>query len=230
MTPEQKLGDLADLVFTRLDLPQVPEVDESALLEWIRDQRRAVLNEKRLHDEGAPDARYPWRAVYAFHRGVWDADFVRAFPSLVDYMAHFPTGEWLGICLLAQLPGESVFLHTDPDYGVGWRVYLNHGGPRLFFRRFRERYATRPETWSGGGPDAMARLCEGEPIYVEEQGRFPWALTSIRAAHGVEPSPGELGARVTILLIPNPQAVDHEAHRALLRRSAEKYARTAIWY
>ncbi len=226
----QELPRIDDLIYTRLDLPQMPSVDPDALLTWMTSANRQVIAERGLHQANAPAAEYPWRAVYVCHHDAWDASFVSAFPELREYLLHFPTDSWRRVILLAQLPNEQVFLHTDPDFGIGWRLYLNHGGPRLYFQKFKERHDQRPSTWLNGGPVAMESICQPERFYVEDEGRYPWALTSIRAAHGVEPHCAPLGARITMLLFPEPSAIRTADHHSLLRRSADKFSDTAIWF
>ncbi len=228
--PDYGLGAFHDLIFTRLDLPPVPEIDQQKLLSYIQNKNRLLIPEHKLHDKNADEAVYPWRAVYAFSKGKWCCEFSELFPAIPTYLEAFPTTAWRAVIILTQLPGQKVFLHTDPDFGIGWRVYLNHGGPRLYFKRFISRDNSRIETWSGGGPDSMESLCQPESIFVSETGSFPWALTSIRAAHGVEPNDKTLGARVTLLLVPHHDCIDHAKHQKLLQQSVTKYANTAIWY
>jgi len=230
MTPEQSLGPASDLVFTRLDLPQLPRIAIEDLVAWMTNGGRDVIREHALHQKNMPGVQYPWRAVTVCENNHWEESFEHCFPELRAYVDLFPTTRWRKIALLAQLPGEDVFLHTDPDFGVGWRIYLNHGGPRLYFQKFKERRAERPSTWLSGGPSAIESLCQAERHYVEEAGTFPWALTSIRAAHGVEPHHSDVGARITMLLFPDRGFVDREAHVELLLRSARTYADSAIWW
>lgn len=229
MKPHHTLNEFADLVYTRLDLPQVPNVDVDQLVSWMQSNSRSVMGEKNLHDSGRA-AEYPWRAVHACSDNVWDEDFLRLFPELVRYTELFPARRWKRVCIIGQLPQSEVFLHTDPDFGVGWRIYLNHGGPRLYFQKFKQPYEERPQTWASGGPDAMAKMCRDDRHYVQDSGAYPWALTSIRAAHGVSRNDSNLGARVTMLLFPELESVDWAASRALLQAGSTKYANTAIWY
>lgn len=226
-----EIKPISDLIYTRLDLPQSPRIDPLALRDWAYANHRSVMGQKKLHDDNASGGSYPWRAVHACSYDVWDAEFAKAFPDVVAYVNHFPVGSWHRICIICQEPDKEVFLHTDPDYGIGWRVYLSNGGPRLYFRKFKERHEKRPETWSSGGPIAIESLCESERIYVDDaQEPYPWALTSTRAAHGVDAAPLALGERVTMLLMPQPETIDHAVNERLLRRSAEKFSDTAIWY
>ncbi len=222
--------DYRDLIYTRLDLPQLPPVDQGKLAEWMVDKNRIGMVEQTLHSSNTNSSLYPWRAVVACRNNCWDTAFVEAFPQLVKYTELFPTALWRQVSLLAQLPDKEVFLHTDPDKGLGWRIYLSHGGPKLYFQKFKERHEVRPQTWAGGGPTAMKDLCAAERIYVDDEGCYPWALTATRAAHGVSVCHQAIGARVTMLLFPEPEYVDAAAHQDLVKRSSEKYADTAIWY
>jgi hypothetical protein len=234
MAPQDFVGAAHDLIYTRLDLPALPVVDLEALLDWMFDRQRCVMGEQRLHDAhtlaSAHTRTYPWRAVHACSDNVWDNDFAQQFPQLVAYLRHFPATSWKRVCVVCQLAGSQVFIHTDPDHGMGWRMYLNHGGPRLYFQKFKMRLSVRPQTWASGGPQAIEALCQSQRHYVNDDGAFPWALTSIRAAHGVEENTAETGARVTLLLFPNINTVDTTVHTDLLLRSARKFSDTAIWY
>lgn len=223
---------ISDLIYTRLDLPQPPEVDRDKLIAWIADHNaRAPIQSQTLYEKNA-DESYPWIAANVVHQGEFNASFAEAFPEIVEYLGHFPTTKWRSIVVLSQRQNREGFLHTDPDLGmgIGWRVYLSHRGPRLYIRKFKERLTERPQTWASGGPKAIEELCVPERIYVNDSGRFAWALTSIRAAHAVERNPEELGSRFVMLLVPETSCVDYKATEEMLRRSAEKYSDTAIWY
>jgi len=196
----------------------------------MTDANRKVIEDRAVHQKNMPTHEYPWRAVTVCENNHWEPTFLARFPQLRSYLEHFPTTAWRKVVLLAQLPGESVFLHTDPDHGIGWRIYLSHGGPRIYFQKFKERMSERPATWQSGGPQAIEALCQSDRHYVEDAGNFAWALTSIRAAHGVEPHHSEVGARLTMLLFPHLEALDHEKHVELLTRSAAVHADSAIWW
>lgn len=230
MTPANALGPASDLIYTRLDLPQLPQTDIQALLLWMKDERRKVIDDQGTHQRHMPHQRYPWRAVTVCLDNRWEQSFVAQFPELYSYVGNFPAGAWRKVALLTQLPGEDVFLHTDPDFGIGWRIYLSHGGPRLYFQKFKHRLSERPGTWQTGGPDAIQALCQPERHYVNDVGSYPWALTSVRAAHGVEPLASERRPRITMLLFPDAGTVNHKSHQELLLRSAEIYKDSAIWW
>ncbi len=225
----QELRPIDDLIYTRLDLPQPPEVDTAALSAWVAEAQRQAIAEDGLYAQNTGQV-YPWVTAYALRRNNFDPSFAERFPEIVEYIKNFPTTRWKGISILCQRSDRDVFLHTDPDYGIGWRVYLSHGGPRLYLKKFKERHTERPQTWSNGGPEGMERMCHPERIYAQDVGRFAWAMSAIRAAHGVERNDGAFGDRITMALVPELDYVDQAANEAMLRRGAEKYADTAIWY
>lgn len=224
------LGLAKNLIYTKLDMPKLPRIDIKKLMEWIRDNQRFEIKEKRLQQIAQNEKAYPWRAVCAYTANAWDTEFADNFGPLIQYLKNFPTKSWRHVAVLCQLENQDVFLHTDPDYGIGWRIYLNHGGPRLYFQKFKQLRNNRPETWSSGGPQSIENLCESNKIYVNDVGAYPWALTSIRAAHGVEPNNAGFGARITLLLFPDLTTLDLIKHEELLLRSAKKFKSTAIWY
>lgn len=232
MNDKYSLGDYAGLIFTKLDLPQVPSVDPAKVLAWMQSADRKLMTAQvnGFYDT-FKTGEYPWRPVWAHDGTSWDAEFALQFPEIVEYTKLFPATSWRRICLLAQLPDAEVFTHIDPDYGIGWRVYLTAGGPHLYFNKFKD--------WSPENDDAQAAtptsdilgriLPERLYVPVPEQ-PYPWALTSICAGHSVEKNTGAADARIVILLMPTLDSIDVAAHHELLRRSTEKYAAEAIWY
>lgn len=221
---------LSDLIYTRLDLPHPPAIDRAEFDDWLVSASRTLMRSKFAY-EASEGKEYPWRGIVACADNVWEPEFAQRFPELVRYCGLFPASYWHRVCVLAQRPNASVFVHTDPDHFIGWRIYLSHGGPKLYFRKFKERLKERPETWASGGPAAIDALCSDERHYVTAaEEPFSWALTSIRAAHGVEPGEISLGDRVTVVLLPDPSSIDQTAHERLLRQSAAKHADTALWY
>jgi hypothetical protein len=221
---------ITDLVYTRLDLPEPPEVDTDALMAWaIETSNRTMTGEKAIHDKSPGTNTYPWVGAYVVDKGRLDLEFERRFPELIEYLKHFPTTHWRNISLVCQRADMDVFLHTDPGLKIGWRVYLNHGGARLYVQKFLERQAERPQTWAKG-LNGIRAMCQPERVYIEDAGRFAWALSSIRAAHGVDRNGPMLGSRMVLVLWPNEDTIDHAEAEAMLRRGAEKYADTAIWY
>lgn len=220
---------ISDLIYTRLDLPQPPEVDTDALMAWVIEVSKRPTDEKITHDSSPGTNTYPWLGACVANHGEFDPEFVRKFPELVEYFKHFPTTRWRNISLVCQRPDMDVFLHTDPGPKIGWRVYLNHSGARLYVQKFLERHEERPQTWVNG-LNGIRAMCHPERIYVEDAGRFAWAISGIRAAHGVERNGPVLGSRMTLVLAPYEQATDQAEVEAMLRRGAQKYADTAIWY
>jgi hypothetical protein len=232
MHDKYSLGKYASLIFTRLDLPKVPSVDPTAILNWMNAPHRKIMESQVSFFNAIYNGQtYPWRPVWAHDGDQWDKEFATMFPDLVEYVKLFPATEWRRVCLLAQLPNQSVFPHIDPDLGIGWRVYLTTGGPRLFFNKFKN--------WNPKNENAQEAVNVAEirsKIYEERfyaplpEEPHPWTLTSICAAHSVEENIGSADARIVILIMPKLESIDVVAHHELLRRSTEKYASDAIWY
>lgn len=225
-----ELQDYKDLIYTRLDLPNLPFIDVALLLQWLNNKARLEMVEKELHNYHTKTQLYPWKAVIVCRHNVWEPSFIEVFPEIVQYTKHFPCSFWRQISILSQLPDKEVFLHTDPDEGLGWRLYLSKGGPRLYFQKFHKRWERRPQTWALGGPAAMQQLCTPEKLYVDDTGCYPWALTTTRAAHGVSKNFKESDPRISMLLFPDPNLIDQSANLRLLQQSVDKYHKTAIWY
>lgn len=232
MKDTYSLGDYAGLVFTKLDLPKVPQADSAAILAWMNASHRKLMGvQVSGFSTLFAGQTYPWRPVWAHDGDEWDAEFTLLFPEIIEYVKLFPAKEWRRVCLLAQLPNQKVFPHVDPDLGVGWRVYLTSGGPKMFFNKFTG--------WSPENIDAQENVpvsiirsrIEEERFYAPlPDTPYPYALTSICAAHSVEENTGPADARIVILIMPKLESIDVVAHHDLLRRSTEKYADEAIWY
>ena len=227
-----RLGRFADLIFCPLDLPTPPEVPRQALVEWVGAARaQRMTEEERKFTEGA-SGRYPWSSAYAALRGKWCCGFDAAFPELIGYLSSFPTESWSCVAVLVQEPREAVWLHTDPDPVLGWRVYLGHGGAKVFFCPTFERHAERLTSWTPQGMRDWSKYVRTDlRLYPKlPASSCAWTLNAYRAAHGVDAHEGEAGERVTLLLIPDLDQLNLDAYLALLERSAAKYASYAIWY
>jgi len=227
-----RLGRFTDLIFCPLDLPQPPKVAREALVEWVSAAReRSQTNEERLF-AGAAAGTYPWSSAYAAYHREWRDGFDARFPEIAAYLGLFPTRAWTCVNVLVQEPQQDVWLHTDPDPVIGWRVYLGHGGARVFFCPTLERQRARLSTWTAEGRRDWSKFVRTDrKLYA----RLPsdscaWALNSYRAAHGVETHAGAAGERVTLLLIPDLDCLDLDAYLALLEASVGKYRDYAIWY
>jgi hypothetical protein len=227
-----RLGRFTDLIFCPLDLPAPPRVPRQALVDWVSETRAcSTTNEEQIFAKGASGS-YPWNSAYAAHRGEWRNGFDSRFPEVATYLDLFPTRSWTCVNVLVQEPQQDVWLHTDPDPVLGWRVYLGHGGARVFFCPTFERLRARLSTWTEQGRRDWSKFVRTDrKLYA----RLPsdscaWALNSYRAAHGVETHAGAAGERVTLLLIPDLDCLDVDAYLALLARSVGKYGDYAIWY
>ena len=224
-----RLGRFTDLIFCPLDLPAPPAVARDALVDWVGAARAASpTNEERLAGAGA----YPWSSAYAAHHGAWRHGFEARFPEVCAYLELFPVRSWTCVNVLIQEPQQDVWLHTDPDPVLGWRVYLGHGGARVFFCPALERARTRLSTWTPEGRRDWSKFVRtDEKLYARlPSSSCAWTLNSYRAAHGVETHAGAAGERVTLLLIPDLEQLDMESYLALLERSVREYRDYAIWY
>jgi len=229
---QEQLGRFSDLIFCPLDLPPPPRVGRDALVRWVQEAReQSITNEERL-SRSANAASYPWSSAYAAYHGEWRCGFDAQFPEIPSYLDLFPTDAWICVNVLIQEPQTDVWLHTDPDPVLGWRVYLGHGGARVFFCPTIERRRSRLSTWTAEGRRDWSKFVRtDQKLYA----RLPadacaWALTSLRAAHGVETHRGAMGERTTLLIVPDPERIDMAAYLDLLERSVRKYEEYAIWY
>jgi hypothetical protein len=228
----ERLGRFTDLIYCPLDLPTPPAVPRSDLLDWVARARGASkTREERLSDHAA-SAAYPWNSAYAARSGRWLEEFDTRFPQLVAYLGLFPTADWSCVNVLVQEPQAEVWLHTDPDPVLGWRVYLGHGGARVYFHPMRERRRERLATWTAQGRRDWSRFVDtSRRLYATVPAdSCAWTLNACRAAHGVEAHGGAAGERTTLLLVPEVGAIDLDRYLALLERSVAKYSEHAIWY
>jgi hypothetical protein len=229
----QSLGRFTDLIFCPLDLPRPPKVAREALVAWVGAARTSTpTNEERLFAHAAASGAYPWNSAYAAYHGEWRHGFESRFPEVSAYLGLFPTRSWTCVNVLIQEPQHDVWLHTDPDPVIGWRVYLGHGGARVFFCPTLERQRARLSTWTAEGRRDWSKFVRTDrKLYARlPSSSCAWALNSYRAAHGVETHAGAAGERVTLLLIPDLDRLDLEGYLALLERSVRKYSDYAIWY
>lgn len=228
----ERLGRFTDLIFCPLDLPAPPQVPRQALVDWVGHARARSKTDEERHFAGASSDTYPWSSAYAAEYGKWCDGFDSRFPQVAAYLDLFPTASWTRVSVLIQEPQHDVWLHTDPDPVIGWRIYLGHGGARVFFCPTLERHRKRLTTWTEEGRRDWSRWVRTDrKLYARlPAGSCSWAMNVYRAAHGVETHRGRAGERVTLVINPDIDKLDIDAYLALLERSVTKYADYAIWY
>lgn len=257
-----------NLIYTPLDLPEPPIVDDDKFEWWAN---KAAQEHLKISDQRVllPDGRYrrslmsmwksavgpyAWKSSHAMKETTsetgspWVLDFNKLFPELVEYLYLFPFVKLQSINFLHQDPNIPVALHTDPDNWIGFRFYLKNSVSKdaLYFRKAKKEFLTgkRLPTYSLDKDlepikSTLNDICEPEKIYADQanQGRYPWALTSSLAAHGVDTF-DEREERITCVVVGKPvygregviAGYRKKETLDLLERSTEKFSDKQIRY
>lgn len=148
---------------------------------------------------------YPWLTSHAIkehtseNENPWVNNFDKLFPELIEYLQLFPFFKLQSVNFLRQIPHVPVSLHTDPDNWLGFRFYILNtvNKDALYFRKVKKEYfnGRRLPTYRLDenlepikSDITLNDICEPERAYPDQKnsGRYPWALTSSLAAHGVD--------------------------------------------
>jgi hypothetical protein len=252
----EKFDRFRDLIYIPLDLPPPPTIDIKKFINWVSECpninniiKCPNTGEKIFHfEEKGKQAwgYFPWIQVNAFHHGYsdnWIADFDKVFPEVVNYINLFPFNSLSGVTILAQKKSDVVPLHQDPDDWLGMRFYLKNEikHDALYFTPTLKRFNRRIGTYKFDGEkvykqDWQKYLDIKTKLYAKHpMSEHAWCLSSIRAAHGLDPIYSDEFSRITVLVQSHKNKDDMSAWNQdklydLLDRSLKKYSDYAIWW
>lgn len=248
----QVLSDFKNLIYVKLDLPEVPDFDSELFQDWCRENYKFIVrpNKESLGSERFPSKSktnpgYPWKTAWIYGAAnnpnpPWYYNFDKVFPQLVKYFENYPIDqiEDIGAAqILMQKILSEVGLHTDPDPWFGIRTYLSNEKQEeratLYFCPSYEDLEKHIPFWSptetGYEPTDMTKYFDSSKKYIvqENYGRFSCMFNSVRAAHGVDTHMGATGERAMMLVA--FKRINSKKLAELLERSITKYPNTVIW-
>lgn len=253
----KKFDQFRDLVYIPLDLPEPPTVDIDLFVDWVVNRAPKLVGKIKSPETGERIMHfeekglkgwgyYPWLQVSAFHHGYsdqWISDFDKLFPEVVDYVHLFPYNILSGVTILLQKSSVAAPLHIDSDDWLGMRFYLHNEveDDVLYFQLRKTQENNRIHTYRINGTDVKAQEWEkyldlSKKVYSKHPcPRHAWALSSTRAAHGIDAFEYDRYSRATFLVHSHRPTMDHNAWNTeklydLLVRSVDKYSDYAIWW
>lgn len=239
------LSPFKDLLYCRLDLPEVPIISRDKLEHYINETHETVV--KKLLDYGGSDrfakqanVEYPWKTAWIRSRidNTWINGFDQKFPELIEYLAQFPIDSIDDVAagqFLAQKENVEAFPHTDPDPYFGFRIYLSDETDRasLYFHPSISELEERPTTFvTVNGVTKKNDLkkfydFDNKIVVKNNVGRFPFMINSIRGCHGIDKHTKKECDRIVLLIF--FRKINSEKLKNLFERSVEKYKEEAIW-
>lgn len=216
ITWPEEFRQFHDMVYSRLDLPAPPTLDEDKFEFWSAKSAEFLLSlkpgqttakgtsytsayheNKLIRKQAFPYTMYPimTRATSGTDKP-WVAEFDKLFPDIVDYYAMFPMANYRSLGFIRQNPGMEVWDHSDMDGWIGFRFYVQNTcrTEKLHFNKIapehltRNRYRTYIVDESGKPVTRdFTKICVPERVYPKNNtGTYPWALTSSLACHGID--------------------------------------------
>lgn len=262
----EEFREYHDIVYSRLDLPEPPVLDEDKFQWWCERSQNYLLTmpttqtfvksngtyTSAFHDnQNVRKETFPYSMFPVITRAKsqtdnpWVEDFNTLFPEMVHYFRMFPGAYFRSLGFIKQNTNMPVWDHTDNDEWIGFRFYMKNNchDNRLFFKKVKpeymtgNRYNTYMETPEGKKVRDFTNICDQSKIYPKNNiGRYAWALTSVKAAHGIDAS-GEDETRITAIAefwpVDRPGIVKGfkvKETRDLLERSITKFKDEVIWY
>lgn len=173
-----------DIIYTRLDLPEPPNLDEDKFQWWceksanflrsltgpqyIKSNGIEVKYTSAYHDnmnvrkEPFPYTMFPAMSRYkSLTDDPWVENFDKLFPDMVEYYNLFPGQKFRSLGFIKQNSNMKVWDHTDNDEWIGFRSYLKNtcSTDNLYFRKFKKEYFTgnRYTTYIDTGTEKYVR-------------------------------------------------------------------------
>lgn len=216
------------LIFTPLDMPEPPNVDQKKLMEYCSLWRKQCYFERRYNYVNQIN-EYPWdHPVQPFRpkiditpqelelREIFKAEF-RELTSYVTRAFPFQLGS---MTILIQKTDTEVVGHTDGDDEWAFRFYLwnNFQDDALWFRLPKDSdKKIIPNTLTDN------YLEYRDPVYVKfpKKEYLPWVFNSHKSIHGVHKGTTENPSRCAVIV---KGKMDHAKMQNLLERSVIKYS------
>ena len=256
----EEFKDYHNCVYTKLDLPKPPTIDEDKFCWWKEKSNNYLLSlsgkgssvnsyhsNQRIRNQKFPYTMYPViMRGESLNSNPYVCEFDKLFPEYMDYYHLFPGLKFRSLGFIKQNPNMAVWDHTDYDEWLGFRFYHTNTckDNRLYFKKIKPEYLTR-ERYSTYAIDEdgveyvrdYTNIVDHTKFYPKNNlGSYTWALTSALATHGIDPS-DEQEERLTGIVEFWP--VDRPGIAAgfkiketldLLERSISKYKEEVIWY
>lgn len=231
--------ELLDILYTPVDVPDLPRFDRSALDEWCFRNYGQFINDRKDGKEVTPDKIYPWDIVYVRDKYRWIDNFENQFPQLANY---FPSAFLLkeedikSIVLLPIKPNYTgaKYWHSDPDE-VGLRLYLENNESDTDFLLFKptvKKFNTREGVRRAAiPPDGISSVLQ-DKIYSAKLMKPTQAfyINNVRAVHTVNVESPNL-KRLAVLIITDRNAWNFfEPTKELIMNSAKKFTKYALWW
>jgi len=216
------------LIFTPLDLPDPPQVDQEKLLEYCKLWRNTCYYERRYNYLNQIN-EYPWEHPVQPFRPKIDISveelklrelFKNEFKELSIYAARAFPFQLGAMTILIQKTDVEVVGHTDGDDEWAFRFYLwnNFQDDALWFRLPKNpNKKIIPNTLTSD----YSEYCD--PVYVKfpKKEYLPWAFNSYKSIHGVHKGSTENHNRCAVIV---RGKMDSQRMNNLLTRSAIKYS------
>jgi hypothetical protein len=226
-------SDVLDILYTPLDVPNLPVYDKQLLTEWCKEHSEQIIENRGDGKLITSDAIYPWNIVYARRHNKWMGDFDNIFPELSKYFYEsFKILESeLGSIVLLPVKSQYVkkhYWHADPD-ALGLRLYLENDHADkdfLLIKPTTYRYNTRSEL--GIIPESGITSKVQDKIYSAKMLKPDQAfyINNVRSIHTVEVS--HVNSNRLAVLVFTKDNVILEKTKDLILSSAEKFSEYSI--
>lgn len=221
--------NIFDILYTPLDLPEMPKIDLPKLRTWISDYKdRQEIDNRGDFSKVLPNPDYPWDIIYARTKHGWYNDFDKLFPDFAEYSIQGFGLDPSDIHDIILLPIKHTFTglgfyHSDLDeYGLRFYLENNETENFLYIKPTTKPYITRDQLLAGQqfqDIEHAARLLKPNQAFF---------INNVRAVHAVnstELSPTRIAVIVSVL---KPLA-QHKL-KELIINSAKKFSEhTILW-
>lgn len=183
-------------IYTRLDLPEPPTVDEDKFKWWCEKSHQFLLNSPKVIQIPNTNKQYisayhlnelvrktpfPYKMYPAITKAKsmtddpWVENFNTLFPDLVDYFYMFPGYKFRSLGFIQQIPNTPIWEHVDADEWIGFRFYLKNNCEKnnLYFKKIKKEYCTGERYDTYISADTEDRCLRDYSKITEDQKIYP---------------------------------------------------------
>jgi hypothetical protein len=221
--------NIFDILYTPLDLPEMPKIDLPKLRVWISEYKdKQEIDNRGDFSKVLPNDGYPWDIIYARTKQGWYNNFDKEFPEFAEYSIQGFGLDPSDIHDIILLPIKRTFTglgfyHSDLDeYGLRFYLENNETENFLYVKPTTKPYVTREQLLAG---QKFQDIEHAAKLLKPNQAFFINNVRAVHAVNSTELSPTRIAVIVSVL---KPLA-QHKL-KDLIINSAKKFPEhTILW-
>ena len=222
-----------DILYTPLDVPELPQVNLPNLMDWIHEFRdKQIIQQRYDASEEMSQEDYPWNIIYPRYRYNWYQNFNTLFPELAKYISTEFKVSIYEIQDVVLLPLKdnffgTGFFHSDADEcGIRFYIENNELNDFLLIRPTTKPFVSRSQTLNASVSDFQSVVHSAKMLRPKQA----FFINNIRAIHAVNSTREDCTRIAVTITIPKLLKDMPSKLQDLIVSSAEKYNDYSIYW